>query len=168
MPDPHLNDYIYQSLKQELSASESRLVDIQKQYSDFLNKSNNPSLSTSDAKIARAKADLALREVRKLEQKVKYWKLKLLSREEVVRDSYLKTFNKGEEWNNDEEVQRFKRAQSRGRIRAPANSHSSKKDKSAKSEHEESAAEISKSDEPKSDEPESKSHQENSSNNDGE
>lgn len=144
MPDPHLNDYIYQSLKQELAASESRLVDIKKQYTDFINKSNDPSLSTSDVKIARAKADLASREIRKLEQKVKYWRLKLLSREEVVRGSYLKAFNKGEEWNNDEEVQRFKRAQNRGKIRSPASSHSNQKDNSTKSQHEGAEAETSK------------------------
>lgn len=127
-PDPHLGDYIYQSLKQELSASETKYSDIKKQYDDFVAKTKDPSLSVSDLKMARAKADFALREIRKVEQKIKYWKLKLLSREELVRSSYLAAFNRGEEWNNDDEIQKFKKAQSWGKKRQPAKANEPKKE----------------------------------------
>lgn len=126
-PDPHLNDYIYQSLKQELSTSETKYSEIKKQHDDFVTKSKDSSLSISDLKIARAKADFALREMRKIEQKIKYWKLKLLSREEIVRSSYLSAFNKGEEWNNEEEIQRYKKSQNWGKNRQPSNDKESKK-----------------------------------------
>lgn len=127
-PDPHLGDYIYQNLKQELSASETKFADIKKQHDDFAMKTKDPSLSISDIKMARAKADFALREMRKVEQKIKYWKLKLLSREELVRSSYLSAFNKGEEWNNEDEVQRYKKAQNWGKNRQPAKEKESKKE----------------------------------------
>lgn len=117
MSDPHLNDYIYQSLKQELGAAETKYSEIKKKHDEFATKSHDPSLSISDIKLARAKADLTLREMRMAEQKIKYWKLKLLSREEQVRISYLNAFNKGEEWNNDEEIQRYKKAQEWGKKR---------------------------------------------------
>jgi hypothetical protein len=135
IPEPHMNDYIYQSLKQELSTAESKLTDIKKEHSDFISKSKDPSLSISDVKIARAKADFALREIRKLEQKVKYWKLKLLSREDLVRSSYLASFNKGEEWNNEEEVQRFKKAKNWGKNRQPANASKKSESEKASGDH---------------------------------
>lgn len=139
-PDPHLGDYIYQNLKQELSAAETKFSEIKKQHDDFATKSKDPSLSVSDLKMARAKADFALREMRKLEQKIKYWKLKLLSREEQVRTSYLNAFNKGEEWNNDEEIQRYKKAQNWGKNREPAKTAPPKKESSHEAPPSESEA----------------------------
>jgi len=141
IPDPHLNDYIYLNLKQELTTTESKLTDVKKEFSDYVSKSKDPSLSISDIKVARAKADFALKEIRKLEQKVKYWKLKLLSREELVRISYLSAFNKGEEWNNDDEVIRFKKAKEWGKDRKPAKISDKKIEKKSTVEDEENIGE---------------------------
>lgn len=120
LPDPHLNDEIYLGLKQELAATESLLTERINQYKEFQEKVGQADIQSSNLKIARAKADGALREIRKLEQKIIYWKLKLLSREELVRNSYLESFNKGEEWNNSEEAQRYKKSLSRNTKRKPS------------------------------------------------
>lgn len=101
--------------------TETKLADISKQHLEFIMKSKDPGLTTTDIKTARAKADVTKREIRKLEQKIKYWKLKLLSREELVRNAYLEAFNKGQEWNNKEEIEKFKKAQIWGQQRQPAN-----------------------------------------------
>ncbi len=120
LPDPHLNDEIYLGLKQELAATESLLTERKNQYKEFQEKVDQADIQSSNLKIARAKADDALREIRKLEQKIIYWKLKLLSREELVRNSYLESFNKGEDWNNSEEAQRYKKSLSRNTKRKPS------------------------------------------------
>lgn len=120
LPDPHLNDEIYLGLKQELAATESLLAERKNQYKEFQEKVDQADIQSSNLKIARAKSDGAIHEIRKLEQKIIYWKLKLLSREELVRNSYLDSFNKGEEWNNSEEAQRYKKSLSRNSKRKPS------------------------------------------------
>lgn len=119
-PDPHLNDFIYLNLKQELVATESLLNEKKTQYSEYKDKIEQADIQSSGVKVARAKAEASLNEIRKLEQKVLYWKMKLISREEAVRNSYLESFNKGLEWSNAEEVDRYKKTIDRASKRKPA------------------------------------------------
>lgn len=120
LPDPHLNDEIFLGLKQELASTEALLAERKNQLKEFQDKVVQADIQSSNLKVARAKADAALQEVRKLEQKVIYWKMKLLSREEIVRNLYLESFNKGEAWNNADEAMRYKKSINRNTKRKPA------------------------------------------------
>ncbi len=120
LPDPHLNDEIFLGLKQELASTEALLVERKNQLKEFQDKVIQADIQSSSLKVARAKADAALQEVRKLEQNVIYWKMKLLSREEIVRNLYLESFNKGEVWNNADETTRYKKSIHRASKRKPA------------------------------------------------
>ncbi len=86
-------------------------------------------------KILRAKSERAKHNRNKQEQIVRYWKLKLLSREEVVRENYLNSFNRGEEWNSSEEIERYKKVQERNLSRK-ISSTSSNNDASSKPQEE--------------------------------
>jgi hypothetical protein len=112
-PDPQAGDVIYQSFKAELASVEARLTEKEGELNDFKNQIAQTDIESSELKVLRAKANFATHEVRKLQQGVKYWKLKLLSREEVVRTNYLAAFNRGEEWNNAEELEKFHKANER-------------------------------------------------------
>lgn len=112
--DPQNGDYIYQQIREELGAEEAKLNERREQYQEFLTNLKDPDIPSAKRKILQVKADRASQDVRKLEQRLKYWKLKLLSREEQVRNSYLDAFNNGSEWDNSsEETERFKKAQKR-------------------------------------------------------
>lgn len=108
--DPQLDDYIYQSLKQDLVNAETQLSEKQTQLKDFKSNLLTADIQTSEFKLIRTKSDYATQEIRKLEQRVKYWKGKLLTREKFVRNEYLSAFNKGESWNNLEEILKYKKA----------------------------------------------------------
>jgi hypothetical protein len=127
LPEPQANDYIYLNFKQQLGDAEARLLEKEGQLKEFQEKINEADIQSSERKLIQAKADFALREVRKMQQNVKYWKLKLLSREEVVRRSYLRAFNSGLEWDNSAEVARFKKANEKLSKRALASSQTKEK-----------------------------------------
>ena len=121
MPDPQASDFIYLSIKQELANSESELATKTTQLNELVSKLPETDSQKSDIKLLRAKIDVAKRDLRKLEQKIKYWKVKLLSREEIVRIRYMSAFNQGKEWDSTEETERFKKSIARIQKRAPTN-----------------------------------------------
>jgi hypothetical protein len=121
LPDPQASDYIYQELKQELAAAESQLAEKQGQMKELKDKLTQSDIQSSELKMIRVKIDFAQRSIRKQEQRVRFWKARLLSREELVRRQYLTAFNKGEEWNNSDEVERYKKGKLMFRTRVPAN-----------------------------------------------
>lgn len=123
LPDPQASDYIYQSIKQELAATESKLGEKKGQLEELKSKLPQTDIQTAEVKMIRAKVDFATQEIRKIEQRVKYWKIKLLSREELVRRKYLAAFNKGEEWDDTLETENFKKSVQRLKSRAPAASN---------------------------------------------
>jgi hypothetical protein len=140
IPDPQSSDYIYQDLKTQLGVSETKLAERKTQLDEHM--ANMKTVEgESEKKRLRFKADIAVQDIRKLEEKVKYWKLKILSREEYVRNEYLREFNKGNDWNNSEEVERYKKAISRLVVRAPAGKGPPEKKKSGGGEHGEGGAE---------------------------
>lgn len=133
VPDPQSTDYIYQDLKSQLAISEGKLAERKTQLEEHLNNMKTVE-GDSEKKRLRFKADIAVQDVRKLEEKVRYWQMKILSREEYVRTEYLREFNKGNEWKNVEEVDRYKLAMKRLTVRAPASKPGEKK-KSGGGEH---------------------------------
>ncbi len=141
LPDPQQSDYIYQSIKQELAGVEAQLNQKRNQLNDFKSKLPETDIQSADIKMIRAKVDFATQEVRKLEQKLKYWKIKLLSREELVRTKYLAAFNKGEEWDNTLETENFKKSIQRLKQRLPASSTNVKSYTPENSEEHEQASE---------------------------
>lgn len=111
--DPHLKDYIYQEFKNELSIAETKLADKTKELDEFTGKLAAKNQTDVEMKSLRIKADNATKQIRRIDQQIRYWKLKLLSREALVREKYLEAFNKGELWNNEEEVLRYQKAVAR-------------------------------------------------------
>lgn len=119
--DPQAGDYIYQQLKVQLAAAEAKLAERKTQLDEFKTTLAQADESEySRKRILKTKAEIAARDIQKLEQRVRYWKLKILSREEYVRTTYLSSFNKGIEWDNKEETEKFRKAEQRLVPRAPA------------------------------------------------
>ena len=111
MSDPQAGDYIYQDLKNQLALSEGKLTERKEQLEEQIIALKEADIDSSQRKQLKFKIDKAASDIRKLEQRVLYWKLKILSREEHVRKEYLKAFNKGETWDNSVEIERYKKAQ---------------------------------------------------------
>lgn len=109
-PNPHAGDYIYNEFKGELTIAETKLTEKTKERDDFLEKMKSHLVTDLEKKSLRYKADRATKEMRRYDQQIKYWKLKLLSREQSVRQSYLDAFNQGQTWDNNEEIERYKKA----------------------------------------------------------
>lgn len=112
-PNPQLNDYIYQSLKSDLAAAEQSLNELKSGLSDLQAKLPSLDIQTAEVKLLRAKIDRAQAEVKKQEQRITYLKLRVLSREEYVREKSLEAFNKDQVWDNSEELSRYKSSQKR-------------------------------------------------------
>jgi hypothetical protein len=136
-PNPHLGDFIYSEFQTELGIAETKLAERQKERDDFLTKMKNPQVTDLERKSLHFKADYAMKHIRKLEQQIKYWKLKLLSREESVRHSYLNSFNEGKVYDNSDEISRYQKAISR--LRKSRRPSSQKKEEPAKPAASESA-----------------------------
>ena len=137
-PSPHSGDFIYNEFKNELGIAETKLAEKTKERDDFLIKIKSPQITDLERKSLHFKADIATKQIRKLEQQIKYWKLKLLSREESVRRSYLASFNEGHIYDNSEETSRYQKAISRLRkVRRPT---SQKKESESKPSAESPAA----------------------------
>lgn len=134
IPDPQQHDFIYQELKQELSQTENMISEKKNQIKEFQDKFRGADIQSSERKVIQVKIDHAFNDLRKLEQRLTYWKLKLLSREEIVRHSYLNSFNSGQDWDNSDEIERYKKANARLQKRRPANDKTTSTKGSAKSE----------------------------------
>lgn len=109
-PNPHLADYIYQDIQRKLGEVEKAKATHLSNIDDLASKIKNENEQSIDRKILIRKQFIAKWEAEKAEQKINYYKMLLAEREKHVRESYLKSFSKGEKWDNSEEINKYKRS----------------------------------------------------------
>jgi hypothetical protein len=110
-PNPQDSDPIYQDIKSKISNIESRKVkadgilkELEGFYSDAEPHSSQP-------KYFRAKIQDTKLSIEKLDQELRFEKMRLENRESYVKKKYLISFSHGEKWKNTEEVEAYKKAE---------------------------------------------------------
>lgn len=109
-PNPHLADFIYQDLQNQMAEAEKLRMAHETNANEFKSKIGIVDRQSREYGVLNKKFFAAKWEEEKMSQKITYLKLLILEREKHVRTEYLEAFSNGETWDNSNEIDNYKKS----------------------------------------------------------
>lgn len=106
-PHPETLDPIYADFQKELDDTKKNLEAEQKNMEDLQKSLEKVQPQTGQIKYATKRLYESRDRLSKLSQLVKYWEIKLVSRQKEAKDQYLKAWNSKKPWPNPNEYEEY-------------------------------------------------------------
>lgn len=106
-PEPEKMDPIYNDIQSELNIVIGQVTTAEKDIQDKQKDLDNVEPQTGQIKFAKQRLETAIATRAKLQQKQRYLEIRLQSRKDWARESYMKAFNKKEPWPNPKEYEEY-------------------------------------------------------------
>ena len=104
---PELRDPIYQDIQAELNATQSKIADTESQLEGYRAQLDKVVPQNGQYKYFEKHVFETQKFVEKFKQQKKFWTVRLESRRNVVRRSYLKGFKSGKPWDPTKEFEAY-------------------------------------------------------------
>lgn len=104
-PNPELKDPIYADLVLQLSTTEKDLVEINKNAEEQKNLYENAAPQSGQAGVFKKRYFAAASTADRLNQQIKYWKIRIEERRLSSRKSYLESLKSGNAWPDPKEYE---------------------------------------------------------------
>lgn len=108
-PTPELADDIYLDLNSRSQSVQKELEAEKKKFDGYKKELDTITPQTGAIKFAQKRYFESEARIQKLEQKIKYFELKTKTRQKYTRLEYMKAFQDGKPWPNQEEVEAYKK-----------------------------------------------------------
>lgn len=107
-PNPHLKDPIYSDILSEITAHQSSIEAEKKQLEEHQKAAKEAKPQTGQIKFAEKRVWDSKERLAKLNQMLRYWQSRQISREIEAKESYQKAWDAKKPWPEPEEFERYK------------------------------------------------------------
>jgi hypothetical protein len=104
-PNPELKDPIYADLVLQLSTTEKDLIEVNKNVDEQKNQLENAAPQSGQAGVFKKRYFGAMNTSDRLNQQIKYWKIRVEERKLSARKSYLESLKNGTAWPDPKEYE---------------------------------------------------------------